>query len=334
MSLPAKVTRFLCWSALAVYVVAAVVLLGLRYWVLPNIDQWRPRIEAYASEALGARVEIGRLQADWRGLNPRLKLTALSIYDQQPEPVLTLPSVSAVLGWRSVLLLSPSLLSLRIDGPELRVRRDAGDRLWVHAHVDESLADAQIHNNVHIAHYEGFKSPVAKFGVFLKSAQSVVGASQGVRIAFPGRRNDHEVELAVVIGKQGKDIKAADAMAYVAGYCIGLDMTVRGTEDRSYRKSADSYTVLGPWLVTADEIADAGNLDFSIEVNGEPRQRANTRDLITGIAELIEVASHVYTLYPGDVIMTGTPEGVNTVQPGDVMHARIEGLGEMDVAVR
>lgn len=131
MSLPAKVTRFLCWSALAVYVVAAVVLLGLRYWVLPNIDQWRPRIEAYASEALGARVEIGRLQADWRGLNPRLKLTALSIYDQQPEPVLTLPSVSAVLGWRSVLLLSPSLLSLRIDGPELRVRRDAGDRLWV-----------------------------------------------------------------------------------------------------------------------------------------------------------------------------------------------------------
>lgn len=131
MSLPAKVTRTLCWFALAVYVAAAAVLLGLRYWVLPNIDQWRPRIEAYASEALGARVEIGRLQADWRGLNPRLKLTSLSIYDQQREPVLTLPSVSAVLGWRSVLLLSPSLLSLRVDGPELLVRRDAGNRLWV-----------------------------------------------------------------------------------------------------------------------------------------------------------------------------------------------------------
>jgi len=202
------------------------------------------------------------------------------------------------------------------------------------AHVDESLADAQIHNNVHIAHYEGFKSPVAKFGVFLKAAQSVVGAGEGMRIAFPGRRNDHEVELAVVIGRRGKDIAAGDAMSHVAGYCIGLDMTVRGTEDRSYRKSADTYTVLGPWLVTADEIADPGNLDFSIHVNGELRQRANTRDLITSIAELIEVASHVYTLYPGDVILTGTPEGVGTIQPGDVMHARIQGLGEMDVAVR
>ncbi|AZG07406.1 FAA hydrolase family protein [Pigmentiphaga sp. H8] len=226
------------------------------------------------------------------------------------------------------------LADVRLLSPIATPSKVIAAPLNYHAHVDESLADSQIHNNVHIAHYEGFKSPVAKFGVFLKSAQSVVGASQGVRIAFPGRRNDHEVELAVVIGKQGKDIPAADAMAYVAGYCIGLDMTVRGTEDRSYRKSADSYTVLGPWLVTADEIADPGNLDFSIEVNGEPRQRANTRDLITGIAELIEVASHVYTLYPGDVIMTGTPEGVNTVQPGDVMHARIEGLGEMDVAVR
>jgi len=131
VSLPAKVTRRLLWLVLAVYVVAAVVLLGLRYWVLPNIDQWRPRIEAYASDALGARVDIGRLQADWRGLNPRLQLSALAIYDDGAEPVLTLPTVSAVLSWRSVLLLSPRLLSLRIDGPELRVRRDADNRLWV-----------------------------------------------------------------------------------------------------------------------------------------------------------------------------------------------------------
>jgi 2-keto-4-pentenoate hydratase/2-oxohepta-3-ene-1,7-dioic acid hydratase in catechol pathway len=203
-----------------------------------------------------------------------------------------------------------------------------------HAHVTESLADSQIHNKVHVAHYDGFKSPVAKFGVFLKSAQSVVGAGEGVKIAFPGRRNDHEVELAVIIGKQGKDIKAADAFSYIAGYSIGLDMTVRGTEDRSFRKSADTYSVLGPYLVTADEIADPGNLDFSIHVNDELRQDANTRDLITGIAELIEISSHVYTLYPGDIIMTGTPEGVGTIQPGDVMHARIDQIGTIDVAVR
>lgn len=203
-----------------------------------------------------------------------------------------------------------------------------------HAHVDESLADAGIHNNVHVAHYDGFKSPVAKFGVFLKNATGIVGASEGVKIAFPGRRNDHEVELAVVIGKQCKDVAEADAFSVIAGYSIGLDMAVRGTEDRSYRKSADSYSVLGPWLVTADEIAEPGNLGFTIHVNEESRQDANTKDLITGIAELIAIASSVYTLYPGDVIMTGTPEGVGTVQPGDIMHASIEGIGNMDVAVR
>src|SRR5690606_26807410 len=127
----AKVIRCLLWSALAVYIVAALLLLGLRYWVLPDIDQWRPRIEAYASEALGAQVSIGRIEADWRGLNPRLTLTGVAIHDTQPEPGLALPSVSAVLGWRSVVLLSPTLLSLRIEGPELLLRRDAGNRLWV-----------------------------------------------------------------------------------------------------------------------------------------------------------------------------------------------------------
>ncbi|RJF92261.1 fumarylacetoacetate hydrolase family protein [Noviherbaspirillum saxi] len=201
-------------------------------------------------------------------------------------------------------------------------------------HVDESAADAQIHNNVHNPGYEGFASPVAKFGVFLKNATSLVGASQGVVINFPGRRNDHEVELAVVIGKQCKNVKAEDAKSVIAGYCIGLDMTVRGTEDRSYRKSADTYSVLGPYLVTEDEIPNPGELAFSIHVNGAVRQNANTRDLITGVEELIAVASHVYTLYPGDVIMTGTPEGVASIQSGDLMTARMEQIGEMAVHIR
>lgn len=131
MSLPAKAARFLLWFALAAYLIAAVLLLGLRYWVLPQIDHWRPRIEAYASQALGARVEIGSLAADWRALNPSLTLHGLTIYGEDATPVLMLPSVSAVLGWRSALTLSPTLLSLRIEGPELQVRRDAGNRLWV-----------------------------------------------------------------------------------------------------------------------------------------------------------------------------------------------------------
>ena len=201
-------------------------------------------------------------------------------------------------------------------------------------HVAESAADSGIHNGVHLPSYEGFASPVAKFGVFLKSPSSIVGAGEGVKIAYPGRRNDHEVELAVVIGKECKDVSREDAFGVIAGYAIGLDMTVRGPEDRSYRKSADTYSVLGPYLTTRDEIADPDNLEFSITVNGEPRQKANTRDLITKTAELIEVASNAYTLYPGDIIYTGTPEGVNSIVGGDVMHAEIEGLGRMDVAVR
>ena len=146
MSLIAKVFRCLFWTGFAIYIAAAATLLGLRYWVLPNIDQWRPRIEAYASEALGARVQIGELKANWRGLNPSLRLTSLVVYGSDNEPVLTLPTVSAVLGWRSVLVLSPRLLSLRVDGPELWVRRDATDHLWVAGQSIDLNTDA---DNVH-----------------------------------------------------------------------------------------------------------------------------------------------------------------------------------------
>jgi 2-keto-4-pentenoate hydratase/2-oxohepta-3-ene-1,7-dioic acid hydratase in catechol pathway len=115
---------------------------------------------------------------------------------------------------------------------------------------------------------------------------------------------------------------------------IGLDITIRGPEERSLRKSPDTYTVLGPWLVTRDEIADPGALGFSISVNGEVRQKSNTAELILGVPELIEFASSFYTLQPGDVIITGTPEGVASIKPGDTMVAEIEGIGSMQVAVR
>jgi 2-keto-4-pentenoate hydratase/2-oxohepta-3-ene-1,7-dioic acid hydratase in catechol pathway len=96
----------------------------------------------------------------------------------------------------------------------------------------------------------------------------------------------------------------------------------------------DTYTVLGPWLVTADELADPSHLDLHISVNGELRQKANTRELILGIPELIEFAASFYTLLPGDVLLSGTPEGVGPIKPGDVMRASIEGVGEMTVHVR
>lgn len=171
-------------------------------------------------------------------------------------------------------------------------------------------------------------------GPFLKANSSLVGPSEGVALRFADRRNDHEVELAVIIGKTGSAIPAAKALDHVAGYAIGLDMTVRGTEDRSVRKSIDSYSVLGPWLVTADEIADPNNLDLWITVNNEPRQKSNTNMLILNVQQCIEFFSSYYTLLPGDIIMSGTPEGVGPVKNGDLMIAEVEKVGRMEVRVR
>jgi len=146
-------------------------------------------------------------------------------------------------------------------------------------------------------------------------------------------RNDHEIELAIIIGKPGTNIKKENAWDHIAAYSIGLDMTVRGPEERSLRKSIDTYSVLGPWMVTPDEMGDATQLDFHLTVNDEDRQKANTKDLVLDIPELIEYASAFYTLHPGDVIYTGTPEGVGPVKPGDTIMAEFEKIGRMYVAV-
>ena len=142
------------------------------------------------------------------------------------------------------------------------------------------------------------------------------------------RRLD-EIELVAIIGKPARNVSKEDALNYVAGYCIGLDMTVRGAEERSMRKSIDTFTVMGPWMVTPDEIADPHNLDLNLTVNGQPRQNNNTKNLIIKIHELIEWASIYYTLHPGDLFMTGTPDGVVDCQPGDVVVTSIEGIGDL-----
>lgn len=193
-------------------------------------------------------------------------------------------------------------------------------------HLDESRADTQINFGTQV-------KTIADYGVFLKATSSMIGAGETVVADWPDRRIDHEIELALVIGRKGFRISEADALSHVAGYMIGLDMTIRGTEDRSFRKSLDTFTVFGPHVVTADEIGDPGHLDFEIKVNGESRQKSNTSLLIWNVQKLISYASKAYTLYPGDVIMTGTPEGVAPVVPGDTMHAWIERIGLMSVAV-
>jgi len=176
---------------------------------------------------------------------------------------------------------------------------------------------------------------IGEAGMFLKANSSLVGPSEGIAVRFPDRRSDHEVELVIVVGKAGSDIPQSRALDHVACYCLGLDITVRGREDRSFRKSVDGYAVAGPWMVTADEIASPDALPLTLEVNGEIRQDSNTNMLIYDCRRLIEFASSFYTLYPGDLIYTGTPEGVGPVKPGDIIVCRSSPvLGELKIAVR
>jgi len=193
-------------------------------------------------------------------------------------------------------------------------------------HLQEALADKGIHHGNLI-------NEIHKAGMFLKATSAVVGPGEGVKLVHTDRRNDHEVELAIVIGRRTKNVSVEEAKNSIAGYCIGLDMTIRGPEERSFRKSPDSYCVLGPWLVTADELADPGNVSLKITVNGETRQDAHTSDLIVKVPDLVAWASTFYTLHPGDVILTGTPQGVGPVKPGDVMEATLERIGSMRVQV-
>lgn len=219
-----------------------------------------------------------------------------------------------------------SVDAVRFLSPVAQPGKIIGVPVNYQAHVEEAQRDAHIFTT----RYTG---GVKEQGLFLKASSSLIGCSQAVEITMPERLTHHEIELAAVIGKKVSRVSQAEALDCIAGYSIALDMTVRGPEDRSLRKSLDTYSVLGPWLVTADEIADPQKLDLRLTVNGEVRQITNAAQMIMYIAEQIEWASSYYTLYPGDVIMTGTCEGVGPVVPGDVMHASISSIGDMHVRV-
>jgi len=193
-------------------------------------------------------------------------------------------------------------------------------------HLHEVLGNPGLHHGQLI-------NAIEKAGLFLKATSSLIDPSEPVRLSHLDRRNDHEVELAVIIGKRASRLTRENALESVAGYSIGLDMTLRGPEERSFRKSIDSYTVVGPWLVTADELGDAGDLDISISVNGETRQHANTSELIMSVPDLLVFATSFYTLHPGDILLTGTPQGVGPVRPGDSMTASIARIGTIRVDV-
>lgn len=194
------------------------------------------------------------------------------------------------------------------------------------AHLDEAIADEATFSREHVRR-------IQETGLFLKATSSLIGAGQDIRIYHPDRRTDHEIELVAIIGRECRDVPVERALDVVAGYAIGLDITIRGPEERSLRKSLDTYSVLGPWLVTADEFGDPSGKELLLSVGGEVRQHANTAKLIMNVAELIAFASSYYTLHPGDLLFTGTPEGVGPIAPGDKITASISGIGEMQIAV-
>jgi 2-keto-4-pentenoate hydratase/2-oxohepta-3-ene-1,7-dioic acid hydratase in catechol pathway len=227
---------------------------------------------------------------------------------------------------------SMDLVGERLDAPLSNPGKVMAAPANYRLHVELDTKDAGVDQGVHRKALEGVERPTEKYGLFLKAVSALAGPADGIQLILPDRRTDHEVELAVVIGRGGFAIPREHAMSHVAAYTIGLDMTVRGAEDRSFRKSPDTYSVLGPWLVTADEIPDPHALQMSLWVNGERRQHSSTAAMTVDIPDLIAIASSMYTLHPGDVIMTGTPEGVGPVLPGDVIRVACEGIGEMTLA--
>ena len=182
--------------------------------------------------------------------------------------------------------------------------------------------------------------------LFTKHTSTVVGCNDPVVLPQGSVKTDWEVELGVVIGRMARYVTEADALAHVAGYCVVNDVSEReyqiergGTWDKG--KGCDTFGPIGPWLVTADEVPDPQQLSMWLEVNGHRHQNGSTRTMVFGVAQLVSYISRFMTLYPGDLITTGTPPGVGMghkpqpiyLRAGDKMRLGIEGLGEQNQTV-
>jgi 2-keto-4-pentenoate hydratase/2-oxohepta-3-ene-1,7-dioic acid hydratase in catechol pathway len=212
-----------------------------------------------------------------------------------------------------------------IESPVRRPGKVIAAPLNYENHVEEALADKDIVTD------EWFT--IEDKGYFLKAPSSVAGPEDGIELPFNDRRVDHEIELGFVIGEDVKDIDAEDVWDKILGYTILLDVSVRGDQDRSNRKSYDTFTVIGPSITTTDEIGDPHDLEMELQLNGETRQQENTGGMIYSCADIVEYASIGATIEAGDVITTGTPEGVSAIEGGDTIDAAIESVGSMTVEV-
>lgn len=189
---------------------------------------------------------------------------------------------------------------------------------------------------------EGGFVPPERPVVFLKGPNTLCGHGTDVTVPPLSRRIDHEGELAVVIGRRARHLSSADWRDVVAGYTIMNDLTARDLQldDIAHghpwdlTKNFDGYGPTGPWLVSADEVADPQALDLRVTVDGEVRQQSSTNRMIFGVAELLCALSAVLTLEPGDVIATGTPDGIGPVDDGATMEVAISGLGVLRNRVR
>jgi 2-keto-4-pentenoate hydratase/2-oxohepta-3-ene-1,7-dioic acid hydratase in catechol pathway len=220
-----------------------------------------------------------------------------------------------------------------------------GLRLRPPVPVPLHLMAAPSNNAAHVAemrqrgHGSTLVATPREVGFFLEAPGSICGPGDPIELpAMPGRRFEHECELALVMGREARAVPAEAALDHVFGYTCLIDVTLRSgggrQEERSMRKSFASFTPVGPTLVTADELPDPGSVGLRLWVNGDLRQDANTRDLIVGVPELIAIASRVLPLQPGDLYTTGSPAGVGPLEPGDVLESEMDVVGRMRLPVR
>jgi 2-keto-4-pentenoate hydratase/2-oxohepta-3-ene-1,7-dioic acid hydratase in catechol pathway len=171
-------------------------------------------------------------------------------------------------------------------------------------------------------------------GFFMKAASSIVGPNDVIRIPdMPEREFHYECELAIIIGKRAENVGAADALDHIFGYACLIDVTMRGKEERVMRKSITSFTPIGPWITTADEVGPTDGLELQLWVNGTLRQHAFAREMIVGIREAVELCSSIMPLEPGDIIAGGTMAGVGPLAGGDTVRIAIDNVGSMTLPV-
>lgn len=218
-----------------------------------------------------------------------------------------------------------ALDAVRLEAPIDDPQKFLAIGLNYQAHADESAA-------------AGIPIPKSQLW-FNKQVSCIAGPHDDVVLPAVSDMLDYEAELAFVIGTKCRHVKAADAPSVIAGYLVANDVTVRDWQHRTptwtLGKSFDTHGPLGPWITTSDEIENAEDLEIKLTVDGKVRQHARTNDLIYSIAQQIEYLSTVMTLYPGDVVATGTPSGIaavdkNWLKPGQVCRVEIEGLGAIE----